>query len=402
MPELTQTEYHFLILLRSALVNRTAKKEELSDDFNINDVLRLAYHHKLWHMILSAIPKELLPNNIDCRAELFKRISAQASLTSSFLRLWTSMQQAGFHPFVVKGILCRSIYPQPELRPSSDEDLYISDEEFESCCCFLQSKGLTPSQTTFSDHDEIGWKGSNGIYIELHRNLFEGKSLDTLKDFFAIETLKKESYPTQHGISVDSMTPHVHFLYLLLHAYKHFIHSGFGIRQICDIGLWAQKYGDRIDWEKLSEQCDTAGIKSFAAAIFGIAKLELNLSFDIPENWERPIEYCMPMLKDTLAGGIYGTATPDRIHSVSLTLNSVGKTKKARNLSILRSVFPTVDSLTGRYPLLKKYPFLLPAAWISRIISYTKRNLSGQTQATQSIAIGKERIELLRFYDIIK
>ena len=52
-----------------------------------------------------------------------------------------------------------------------------------------------------------------------------------------------------------AMPPHEHFLYLLLHAYKHFIYSGVGIRQTCDIALWAQRYAGQIRWERLLEEC---------------------------------------------------------------------------------------------------------------------------------------------------
>ena len=44
----------------------------------------------------------------------------------------------------------------------------------------------------------------------------------------------------------------------------------------------------------------------------------------------------------------------------------------------------------------------LPAAWAQRIFTYTQRNRSGETNASESLAIGKERIELLRYYGIVE
>lgn len=402
MLKLTQTEYDFLVLLRSALANGIAKKEELSPNPDASGILRLAYNHKLRHMILSAFPTELIPETVDRRIELFSRVSAQVGTTSAFLELWSSMEKAGFHPIVVKGIICRSLYHHPELRPSSDEDLYISESEFEDCCKFLQSQGLIPDKNDFSEHGEIGWKGKNGVCLELHRDLFEGGALNILQKFFTFDSIKKKTYPTHYGTSVVSMEPHDHFLYLLLHSYKHFIHSGVGIRQICDIGIWAQKYNDRINWKELSVQCESAGIKSFAAAVFGIARLQLNIPFRLPEDFERPLEYCLPLLKDILCGGIYGTADADRLHSATMTLNAVNASKTNKNPSLFRSVFPSRNDLIGRYPYLKSHPALLPVAWCSRILSYAQSCLSGQSNASESIAIGKERIDLLRFYNIIQ
>jgi hypothetical protein len=85
-----------------------------------------------------------------------------------------------------------------------------------------------------------------------------------------------------------------------------------------------------------------------------------------------------------------------------MTLNAVSASKAKKEYSLIRSVFPSKKSLEGRYPYLKKHPILLPVAWCTRIVSYAKRSSAGETNAAKSIAIGKERIELLRFYGLIE
>ena len=197
------------------------------------------------------------------------------------------------------------------------------------------------------------------------------------------------------------MNPHDHFLYLLLHAYKYFIHSGFGIRQVCDIGMWAQKYRERIDWTRLSEQCAAVKIKGFAIAVLGIARHDLKIEFTIPADWEISQEYSRPMLCDILNGGIYGSADTNRQHSATMTLNAVKLTKTDTKFSVWQSVFPPKAVMQNKYSYVKKYPILLPAAWAQRILIYAKRNKTGETKVAESLAIGKERIELLRFYGIV-
>lgn len=42
-----------------------------------------------------------------------------------------------------------------------------------------------------------------------------------------------------------------HLIFLLLHAFKHFISSGVGVRQLCDIALWMRRFGAQIDWQRV-------------------------------------------------------------------------------------------------------------------------------------------------------
>ena len=115
MPELTQNEQNFILLLRSALANRPIEPAALSADADSGSIMRLAYDQKLYHMILSVMPEGISPASPDRRTVLISQIASQVAAANAFLDLLTDMEQAGLHPLVVKGIVCRSLYPQPEL-----------------------------------------------------------------------------------------------------------------------------------------------------------------------------------------------------------------------------------------------------------------------------------------------
>ena len=59
--------------------------------------------------------------------------------------------------------------------------------------------------------------------------------------------------------------------------------------------------------------------------------------------------------------------------------------------------------LAGRYPYLKEKPYLLPLAWVNRILKYGKETAGGSADnnAAQSIKIGNGRVALLKEYGII-
>ncbi len=48
--------------------------------------------------------------------------------TQSLLTLTRALEQASVPALVIKCAVCRSLYPSPDLRPSSDEDILIPPE----------------------------------------------------------------------------------------------------------------------------------------------------------------------------------------------------------------------------------------------------------------------------------
>ena len=185
------------------------------------------------------------------------------------------------------------------------------------------------------------------------------------------------------------------------------MHSGFGIRQVCDIVLFANAYGKEIDWIRILQQCREIHADLFTAALFQIG--QKYLTFDpsragYPQEWQEIQVDEQLMLDDLLEAGIYGDGTMSRKHSSNITLNAVSAQKQGKKSdhSVLKTLFPPAKSMEGRYPYLKKHPYLLPVAWISRILKYHQEtSKSRDNGAAQAVSIGNQRIELFREYHIL-
>ena len=264
----------------------------------------------------------------------------------------------------------------------------------------LLANGLTtdtpPDELATADEVSYTKKGSP-IYIELHRHLFDSSedAHDELGRFFAdIRPVESDGFL--------AMPPHEHLLYLILHAYKHFVRSGIGLRQFCDVGLWARAYHDQIDWPRLHDQCASVHAATFAAAAFQIARAYLGIAFVLPAPWRDDID-AVPLLHDTLCGGVYGSNDYTRLHSSTVTLNAVKASRAGERGGVLRTVFPKRAHLARRYPYLKKKPYLLPVAWAQRIAHYaSEKRASTDDSASGSLRLAKERIELMKRYGIIE
>ena len=82
-----------------------------------------------------------------------------------------------------------------------------------------------------------------------------------------------------------------------------------------------------------------------------------------------------------------------------MTLNAV---EGQNNTNRFKAIFPNVDYLKGSYTYLQKHPILLPIAWTQRILSYLNKNKNNTTSYINTMELGKQRIELLKEYKIIK
>ena len=397
---LTTTETQFLHIVKAAISGGDLPAEKV----DWPAIFTLANQQKLLPILFEAVRKmPAAEENVALFAvtkqQVIGQVLNQTVRSAEFSDLYHKLRSAGLHPIVVKGQLCSRLYPLKDHRISADDDLLIPDGEFMACHEQLLANGLTTETPAdeLASADEVSYtKNGSPLYIELHRRLFDSSedAHDELNHFFAsLKPVETDSFLT--------MPPHEHLLYLLLHAYKHFVRSGIGLRQFCDIGLWARAYHAEIDWQRLHDQCASVHAATFAAAAFRIARDYLGIDFDLPMPLDASID-AEPLLHDTLCGGVYGSNDLTRLHSSTVTLNAVKANRTGEKSSVLSTVFPKREYLVRRYPYLKKRPYLLPVAWVQRIAHYASEKQSGaDSSASGSIKLGKERIELMKRYGIM-
>ena len=396
---LTATETQFLHIAKAAVSGGELPTEAV----DWPAIFTLANQQKSLPILFEAARKtpaagENAPLFAAIKQQVIGQVLNQTVRSAEFADLYRSLRAAGLHPVVVKGQLCSRLYPLRDQRISADDDLFIPEGEFFVCHEALLANGLTTDTPVdeLPTADEVSYtKKDSPLYIELHRHLFDSAedAHDELNHFFVdIAPVEVDGFLT--------MPPHEHLLYLILHAYKHFVYSGIGLRQFCDIGLWAREYYAEIDWQQLHDQCTSVHAATFAAAAFRIAGDYLGIEFDLHAPWSDAVDV-EPLLHDTLCGGVYGSNSYTRLHSSTVTLNAVKASRTGGKSSVLRTVFPKREYLERRYPYLKKRPYLLPVAWVQRIAHYAGEQSGADNSASGSIKLAKERIELMKRYGII-
>ena len=398
----------FLNILCTALQGKKLTGQEEIAQQQWEEILRLARAHNLIPMVYNAsFSHPGLEASPALRSQVRQLVMLQTVKTSEFLQLYSRLAAAGCTPMVVKGLVCRGLYPQPDLRLSTDEDLLIPVDQFELCRQTILDFGMDSEMEEIQQAEayEVPFRKKDGaLYVELHKSLFppQSEAYGHWNSFFEKAGERAVEY---QGVQTLGHTDHM--FYLICHAFKHFIHSGFGIRQLCDIALFANAYGRQIDWGRVYKNCCEINAQTFAATLFVIA--EKYLVFDtekacVPQNFMAQAVDETNMLQDLLSAGVFGGATMSRKHSSNMTLDAVTADKQGKKAgrSLKNTLFPSVDKMKSRYTYLNDKPYLLPKAWASRILGYLKETNTTYNSAIDSIKTGSHRVALLKEYKIIK
>lgn len=395
----------FLQAVAAAMKNEKVDWQEELSQQEWEELLKLAEAHRVLPMVYQTVYDCPAAKTADPQVMAYFRtcsvqmVVLQTRKTAEFLPLLEALRAAGAEPLVVKGITCRGLYPNPDHRLSSDEDVLIRPEKYEDCHRVMTEFGLTTREPESGSYEQSYFRPDSTMYIEIHRSLFpeESTAYGDMNRFFRdirSRAVEQKGIPTLH--------PTDHMLYLICHAFKHFLHSGFGVRQVCDMILYANSYGREIDWLYVLDVCRQIRAEQFAAGLFRIGWKYLGFSLEgsrYPLQWQAIYVDEALLLEDILQSGVYGSADEDRLHSSTLTLNAVSAQKQGRSNagSLLKTVFPSIREMQSKYPYLKNKPLLLPVAWTDRIVKYGKSS----AKASDSVRIGNDRIQLMQQYGIL-
>lgn len=407
-----KTNFEFLSLLKSSLKNEKYDGEKI-DFEDLVYIYKMSEIHHVVPMIYNAAYNEDFFKECDAnfqamfKSSAFRYIFSQIQRTNHFLEVYKKLSEKNIKILVFKGIIFRNMYNNPDDRISSYEDILIKKEDYEKVKEFFLSEGFE-----FIDKGEecAYFSKSTGLCIEVSTSLFshESKAYGHLNKLFE-DVFEKSIKINIDKIDILTLSHEQHLIYIVFHNMKHFLTGGFGIRQVADFSKYIETYGEYINWEKFWSDLKDLNYDTFALNLIEISLKYLGFnddkitypdnitSFDELKNSQKYYINSESLINDILDAGVFGASTMDRKHTALMTLDAVEDKKKSNRL---KAVFPNVNYLKDNYTYLQKYPILLPVAWGQRILSYLKKNKT--SSYINTMELGKQRIELLKEYKIIK
>ena len=266
-----------------------------------------------------------------------------------------ALNDTGLNCIALKGWKLRRLYPNINMRQMADLDILVRPYDFRVIKETMLSLGYSAGNVESSwKHDNFS-KGT--VKVEMHKRLTDDSG--PIRDWE--HRMWQHALPSGEGAHILRMSVEDFFIFHIVHMYKDFLNGSLGLRRIADTWLLTHAHPD-MDRAHLAEAFDRMGLSLFAERMIALGKATMGET-ELDENSEI-------MLAHAFEHGIYGS---DKSYKAGRITAMGSSLKMGKIRSALTAVFLPVGRMKAQYPVLEKYPILLPYYWLRRI----KRFLGG-------------------------
>lgn len=216
------------------------------------------------------LPSELRPEKksiIQSIGQLIQSEQQYAVQEHAAVEMALLLNQNGIRTYVLKGAVVAESYPKPEHRNSVDMDCFLLPNEGSEN---VWEKGNRVVEDAGYEVARGFYKNSTfhlpGLAVENHMFLtpFRGnKTLKKLEKLLQERLLSDKGNDRFEGTWLYRPPVMVSALFLVEHAYSHFLHEGLTWRMVLDWMMFSRKHKDEIDWNAFGSSIDEFGFRRF-------------------------------------------------------------------------------------------------------------------------------------------
>ena len=342
----------------------------------------------LGHSVMSWPHADSAPIAQAMRRQCLQTMALFSQRADAMKKLTQALSAEGVDHLLFKGYVVRDYYTIPELRTFGDIDFLIRPEDREKSDVLMKQWGFEPKENWEPVFSYI--RGAE--FYEIHSHVLETDISERVdyRDYFS----RIWEYAEPIGEHTYVLRPEYHLLYLLTHIAKHIHGSGAGARMYLDIAFFLKHFGGSLDWAWFRGELERLDFYAFTNMVFTFVRREFGVESPIPLRTVDEQTY-QDFADFTMSGGTFGKFGRDsaviQLKNQDLHAESVSKGK-----TLLNRFFPPVSKLERRYTYLQDRPWLLPAAWVHRVIK--NKDLIGQRvqEAQNIVTADTEEVQKLR------
>lgn len=405
-----KVETDFIAML--GLLAKAAAGNDINiGQFNRENVLRYADEQSVLPLVCSQLPELAASGKI-------LRMAAKNISDLAYIRLiFNELEKNGIKFAVLKGESVACLYQNPDLRISGDVDILMDEADEAKALYVFEKYGYRHEERKPGENENVLIHPMRKI-VELHVALYD----KTREDIFfgdtgnAAKPYIKVSSPNMGEFY--ALAPDDGIMFLYLHFIKHFLSSGAGVRQLLDIVMYSKRYKNEIDWQAFFEKIDKIHYKKMYSYILSAAVKYMGFEKSDFRDVEYDFEAAEKVLADLQYSGLFGKneenlAQFKRVYEEKRNQKygfvDYEDYSKKYTVSKIKILFPSAKVLRGRYKYLEKHRWLLPAAWVQRIVSAGLAVVLGRKDASRYTSINKiktnqdieQRIKLMEDIDML-
>lgn len=263
---MTEPQKFLLTLVHMALWGHQEPLPEQKPDWEV--VFTQAKRQTLVGLVADAIP--MLPEHLQPDAGLkikfhtyaIRILQSYSVINQKLADVKKRLDEHKVHSVLLKGQGVASYYPNPRSRQCGDIDVYVGDKNFAKAIEILNpGAGVDVSKYRNEKHYDF-FEG--GVDIEIHRI---AELLPSLKGdrLFQQWTINHLCGPDIKKIKIDLVlintpSPQFNAIYIMNHAWHHFMISGIGLRHLCDWCAFLHKHHRDIDSVVLKRDLENFGL----------------------------------------------------------------------------------------------------------------------------------------------
>ena len=218
-------------------------------------------------------PQELL---LEWIGETLQSESIYETQQKEAVKMAGLFQNNGIRTYVLKGAVVAECYPKPPHRPSVDMDCYLLPEKSDFDAWSLGNDLIkTQGFEVAFDYYKNSTFYLDDLTVENHQYFtpFRGNErLAALEKWLQGQFKNGLSGLRIEGTELWRPPVMVTALFLIEHAYSHFLHEGLTWRMILDWILFSRKHKDEIDRTLLDAKIDEFGFRKFYDSYYRLGK----------------------------------------------------------------------------------------------------------------------------------
>ena len=284
---------------------------------------------------------------------------------------------AGFDCIALKGWELRKLYPESTMRQMADLDFLVRPYQYDRIKTVMRQLG-------FNNNAESSWKHDNfqkgEILVEMHKRLTD--------DSKGIQVWEREMWEraTPQYRRVFEMAPEDYYIFHFVHLHKDFMNGSLGLRRIVDTWLLSRQ---AVDLDFVKAALEKFGMWTFHERMIHLAKAAMGEA-EMDDGTEL-------LLNHAFTYGIYGT---DRSYKAGRIVAMGGNVKTGKLRSAVAAVFLPYSRMKAQFPILEKYPILLPVCWSKRTVSLLHRGFKrNAAQLNYSHITAEDYEHMKRFFE---